>query len=768
MGSRLETSLLVPTGFALLIAVTTLTASSGWSAGLGLPAVLVLAVAGLALGARRHDRRFSRLGAAAVLGVFAVGAAPVVLSGQAGFAGYTQLDDISTFLALATHVAEHGRSVDLAASTAEAAIKTNLGVGYPVGSFVPLAVTRPLVGQDSAWLWQPYLTFMLAVLASSLWALAAPLVRDLRLRAVAVFIAGQPALLYAYALQGGVKELAAAAMAALAAAVAAAIVREPERIRLALPLAVALMALVGVLGVGAAPYIGALAAGAVALALLWHARDRPALGQLVHAGAITVAVTSLLALPVIAIAAANAPQTSGLLQNKTDIGNLFQALDWKQIFGIWPIGEFRVRVVDHRGLMMILIWVLAAAAVAGVVIALRRRAGGPPLFAACAVGAAIGISTFGNSPWLDAKALAIGSPAVVLLGVVGACLLLESRAQVLGAVALAAIGAGVLWSNWLIYRDANIAPRARLAELATIGERFRGQGPMLINEYEPYGARYFLRKADPESPSELRRRVVPLRRGTGLDKLEWAPVDEFQPVATLEYRTIVLRRSPAESRPLPGYTLRFGGRYYDVWERPPQPTTRVIEQTMFGDRVNAVGPAPCAEVRRLAGVARRNGARLVAAERPAPVIGDLAAASRPPEWTFTPGRPARLFPTGAGTARLPVQIGAAGEYDVWMLGSFGRGIELSVDGHSVRLVRNELSFEGVWIRFGSVRLAPGAHEVAIRADGGSLRPGGTEQSRLGPVALVPRTPAPALVDLAPAKAASVCGKPLDWLAVVAR
>ena len=45
-------------------------------------------------------------------------------------------------------------------------------------------------------------------------------------------VAAQPALLYAYALQGGVNELSTAALAATAAALAAALIREPERIRL--------------------------------------------------------------------------------------------------------------------------------------------------------------------------------------------------------------------------------------------------------------------------------------------------------------------------------------------------------------------------------------------------------------------------------------------------------------------------------------------------------------------------------------------------------
>ncbi len=766
--TRLETSVVVPLGFALLVAVCTLATLRGWSAGLALPVVLVLAAVGFVLGAPRRARP-GLWGAVAVLAVFGVSAAPVVLSGSATFAGYTHLDDISTFLALGSHVAEHGREVDLPPSTAEAAIRDNLGSGYPVGSFAPLHVLAPLgAGQDAAWLWQPYLTFMLAVLAAALWSLAAPVVRDLRLRALAVFIAAQPALLYAYALQGGVKEVAMAPLAALAAALAAALIREPARVRLAVPLALVAIAIGCVVGVGAVPYLGALGAGTAAAGLLWNYRDRFALSRLVQSASIVVTILGLLALPLVSIAATNAEGSIGLLENQgEDIGNLFAPLDWRQVFGVWPVGDYRLDVTDNRGLVMLLIFVVGAAVVAGLVSSVRRRAAGPLVFAAGVLGAAAGLAIVGSSPWVDAKALAIGSPAVALLAVVGACWLLDTPGRALGAILLAAIGFGVLWSNWRAYEDVRLAPKDRLAELDRIGERFDGAGPTLLNEYEPYGARYFLRDMDPEAPAELRRRVVPLRRGSGLEKLEWAPVDEFQPAAVLEYRTVVLRRSPAESRPPPGYELRSSGEYYDVWQRADEPP-RVVEQTMLGDRTIATGTPPCEEVRRLAQAARASGGRLMAAERPAPMVLDLSAAQRPPEWTFVAGEPTKIFPTTEGVARLPVEVGVAGDYDVWVQGSFARGLEVSVDGDRVGFVRDHPNFDGVWNRFGNARFAAGQHQVELRYPGSSLRPGsGDQPQRVGPVALVPVAPEAQLGEVAPARAGILCSRPLDWIAVSA-
>src|SRR5205823_14342514 len=99
-------------------------------------------------------------------------------------------------------------------STYEAALDVNLAHGYPLGSFLPLGIGSKLTGQDAAWLFQPYLAFLAAALALSLYSLLEPVVRSPRLRALAAFVAAQPALLYAYSLWGGIKELAAAALLA--------------------------------------------------------------------------------------------------------------------------------------------------------------------------------------------------------------------------------------------------------------------------------------------------------------------------------------------------------------------------------------------------------------------------------------------------------------------------------------------------------------------------------------------------------------------------
>ena len=174
----------------------------------------------------------------------------------------------------------------------------------------------------------------------------------------------------------------------------------------------------------------------------------------------------------------------------------------------------------------LLIAVVVAAGLLGLVVAWRRRAGGLLIYACGATVGCFVVVAFG-SPWIDAKALATASPVFVLAGLAGAGAVFESGRRIEGILIAATITGGVLWSNALAYEDVTLAPHDRLAELEDIGQRFAGQGPALMTDYEPYGVRHFLRRLDPEGASELRRRLVPLRNGRPLQKLQVADIDEF-------------------------------------------------------------------------------------------------------------------------------------------------------------------------------------------------------------------------------------------------
>jgi hypothetical protein len=407
--TRLPFELLVPTGFAAIVGVS-LFALSSRTARLALPAVLALATVGLGATLRRSRSRIDPWAVAAALGIFAAFAAPVVLSGDATFAGYVKLDDTATFLALTDRAMEHGRNLEgLAPSSYEATLAFNLPF-YPLGSLLPLGFTAALVGQDAAWVFQPYLAVLAALLALSLYRLAGLTVVSRPARALAAFLAAQAALLYGYALWGGVKEVAAAALVALAAALTSETFKARGSSLALLPLGIAAAALVGVLSIGAAVWL-VPAFGVIAYMLL---RRRSGLRPvaLVAAGA---------ALLVPSLAVARLMFGEGVLssvRDEAELGNLVSALSPLQIVGIWPVGDFRFR--PHRMDMAYALAALTvAAAVGGLLVAAARRAWELPLYLTGAVGAAA-LYALVASPWIEAKAFAIASPAARRRGGIGA------------------------------------------------------------------------------------------------------------------------------------------------------------------------------------------------------------------------------------------------------------------------------------------------------------------------------------------------------------
>ena len=254
-GERLPGPLVLPVGFALVILAGEFATLSGATAELAAPLATVLAVVGLLLGPIRLVRPdLWALGAA--VGVFVIFAAPVVLSGEATFAGYIKLDDTATYFAMTDRVMEHGRDLaGLAPSTYEATLATTLAIGYPTGVLMPIGIGHQLLGYDVAWIFQPYIAFLAVLLALTLYGLLAPLVPSRPMRAGAAFVAAQPAILFGYSLWGGIKELAGAWLFALLAVLVPWTLRPGASARAVVPLAVVCAALVCVLSLPAAGWL---------------------------------------------------------------------------------------------------------------------------------------------------------------------------------------------------------------------------------------------------------------------------------------------------------------------------------------------------------------------------------------------------------------------------------------------------------------------------------------------------------------------------------
>jgi hypothetical protein len=286
-----------------------------------------------------------------------------------------------------------------------------------------------------------------------------------------------------------------------------------------------------------------------------------------------------------------------------------------------------------------------------------------------------------------------------------------------------------------------------------------------MTEYQPYGVRHFLRNLDAEGASELRVRPVTLRSGGVLGKEQYADLDTFRLRAVLVYRTLVLRTSPLASRPPSVYAPVWTGRWYEVWQRPVEPA-RIIAHLPLGTNSDPEGVPSCAAVMRLGSLAAANKGVLLAAERPPVEIVDLSRSSYPSSWQAEAG--GAVVPHGSGSLTSTIAVPHGGGLGFWLGGSFRDRVRLRVDGQVVGSARNQLEETAQMTPLGSVVLSAGRHEVELRYDGAGWRPGSRGTPFVvGPlVAGRPATEA-RLLRVSPAKAASLCGRPFDWIEVVA-
>jgi hypothetical protein len=742
-GRRLPGALIVPVGLAALVVAGQFTTLTGASAPATVPLLCLGALAGAGLSARSW--RFGRPDpwpAAVALAVFLAFGAPVILSGSPTFAGYVKLDDTATWLALTDHVVSHGRDLSgLEPSSYRATLEVNLPGGYPIGAFIPFGAAQRLSGGDLAWVFQPYLSFLAAALALCLWQIVA-FVRSSPLRAALAFLAAQPALLYGYAMWGGVKELAAAAFLALAAALAPGALRREGasgvagNLGAAVPLALAAAALVGVLSLGGLVWVAPLLAALAALAWRGLGSRAAVRRALAFAAALAIFVVPTL------LAGGFDPFQSGLTA-ESELGNLVGLLSPFQVLGVWPAGDFRLHP-DSTILTVVLVAVAILAAATGLWGAWRSaRRGGSGLalalyasaLVACAAIVAVG------SPWVDGKALAPAAPVALCLALAGAFALARLD-RPLGAGLALLLAAGVLWSNVLAYGGVNLAPYGQLHQLEQIGHQFAGQGPALMTEYNPYGARHFLRALQGEGASELRNRKIPLRGGGEPEKGEAVDTDRIQPPALFGYRTLVLRRSPLASRPPWPYRLAASGRYYEVWQRPAAASAPLAFLPLGGETDPAAVPA-CPRVRALAARARRDGATRLIAARSTP-----------------------FYDATDGNLSVP-----RGRYEAWLGGSVRGAVSLYVDGREVGAARQQLENEGGLIPLGEASLAAGSHRAELRFGGADLHPGsgGFPRPETGPLLFAPAgAQTGSLVSVPLAGAGRLCGRAWDWIEAPAR
>jgi hypothetical protein len=330
-------------------------------------------------------------------------------------------------------------------------------------------------------------------------------------------------------------------------------------------------------------------------------------------------------------------------------------------------------------------------------------------------------------------------------------------------VLTAAIVGGVAWSNVLAYSQVWLAPRTRLAELEHIGNRYAGEGPALMTEFDPYGARHFLRRLDAEGASELRRRIIPLKSGQPVANQGYSDIDRIKLADLLVYRTLVLRRSPVESRPPSAYGLVERDHWYEVWQRSPT-SRRILAHLSLGSELDPGAVPSCSAIQRLARTAGVTS--LAAVPRRRVFVVPLTVLRRPASWRdgFVSGS---VDPHGSGTLQFDLRLPRSTRYEVWAGGSFLGRISAEIDGKPVGAARHELEWSGQYVDLGRLQLGAGRHMFVLHYSYGGWRPGthGFAPFPLGPVVVAQADPR-AIVTVAPDQATSLCGRRLDWVEAV--
>jgi hypothetical protein len=775
---RVPGALLLPIGFVALLALARLITSSESTDRLALPVIGVLALLGLGLGrGRLRSLRPDPWLLVAVAGVFALLAAPIVLSGSPSFAGYLALPDTSHQLALADQFAQRGPDwMGLPEGANRATLIKYVTSFYPVSGQAALGVTAPLGVLDLAWLYQPFLAFAVIMLSLAIWSLSAPLLTHRWQAAVVTFTASQSALLIGNYLTGSIKEIMTTAilMTLIALLTAGIADRSPPRSLLAVALAAA--AALGSLGPAALPY---LAVPGLAVAAVWGyrlMRGRRATDMAWLA--VWAALLAVLVLPILRNLGTAVEVTNTVLVTlKDELGHLAGPLQTAQALGIWLSGDFRYTTQTAQTPQAILLWIAGLSAVAGVAWAIRGRRWGPLLLVATFVPVTAYLLHRGTS-YADSKVLLIASPAILLLAMLGATSLWTGRWRALSAVVTAALLGGVMWSTALAYHDVSLAPHARYTELLELNERLAGKGPAIFGEYDEF-AGYFLRDVPgyslPEYPHEFREAPYdpnalrdPKRRPSEKTAID---VDDLTLSHLESVPYIILRRGPQTSRPPANFRLEHRGTYYDVWRRSPA-GPRVIAHVPLGpDVLHQAGAVRERTARRLAQRARRAGGRIAYAPRARPPVYLATRHPRPVRWAGFGNFPEALVSDGPANIREPVRIPRSGRYHLWVEGSFARRMAIGLDGKRFPRTPAGLNNPGAYASLGTVSIKRGNHTIFIRQRGGDLRPGtgGFRSSlrHIGPIYFDPvaneRFP---VRELEPARWRELVGVRADWLEIV--
>jgi hypothetical protein len=767
--------LLLPVGFALTVALCTLGTSITWLAPYAGALTVAVAACGFILEHRslrmRPTWRISSavlFPAIAAFAAFAAIGAPVVLTGTPTWTGFSRIVDIAFQMAFSQHLAEAGRSVPVGNSSFNETVEGLTGNGYPGGAQATLGAMAGVIRTGVPWCYQAYLAWTAAMGALALFALLRKLVTNPILCCLGAAVAIQPNILYGYALEGGIKELATAALILLVSAIVVewlAQRHDPERhrsVRSLLPLAPAVAAAAASFSYGVGPWLGLILLSAFVLSMFSRGRWRT-----LAAWCVTGVATAVLATPTVIAGVKLFGTAKEAVKGVVEVGlgNLAGPVPEISSVGVWISSDYRFPAFAHAGVSRVFDVAIIVLGAIGALGALWRRRWMIAAFGATAP-IALAYYVAHSGPWVELKAYTITATMFVAMAFVGAGWLAGSRSRRLGLPLRAAgwlgalaVSGAVLYGNALTYHDESIAPAARYRQLEQIGTRFAGMGPTLYPAFDEY-SEYFLRREsgwDLVRPIDLQIRPGAVNLPAGqfafaldVNQLELSYVERFP--------LLVLTHSPVTSRAPANYALVDRTSDFEVWRRM-RPASEVFAHFPLsgspGDRTSSF-------CRTLSRSLRAAGAGASIAYVPSGLRVSLVPTQTTHPSYWHPAGPESLRAHGAGTVDGSVSLPADGTYDISMPGSVGRELTLYVDGHRVGSVGYEERYPSQYLRFARIKFSAGAHRIRLSRPNGSLDPGSGDAPDgnagiIGPLLFTYEAPGTGQLHVAPARdAAGVC------------
>ena len=593
------------------------------------------------------DRRTDLVGLAVLVIILAAAIVPFVLEGRAGVLGEGVYTNDHAAQLYWTDWLQNGFGPEPSA----------VAWGYPVGPQSLVAVLAEATGASLVDAFNglliaiPALTGLAAL--SLLWRLR-PVPR-----VAAASLAGLPFLAASFLAQSAFKETAMA-LFVLGFTAVMALATEPGANgrpdlgrRPALGAAVVLV-LGGIFAYSlpALAWFGLIAAGGLAIAVWRGYRvDWGALREAAarHRGALIVAGIVVLGVAIVSVG-----RIGSFVDRIGDVsastGRLSSPIFPGEGLGIWPEGDFRI-VRGEVGGALIATAIGALAVLLGALQLWRRGASAALAALGAAAAIYVGARLF-SSIYVEAKALAVMAPLVVVVALGG---LLGGDGRSRGSLALRILGVtfliGAAISTFLALRATPVGFEEKGEELEQLAEQVDGESVVFLG-VDRFGG-YWLRSTLMRSPggyvpAEVKARAEKVwQQGTAmdLDTLGAGTLDEFDYAITTT--------APYQSSPPPNFTEVDRTDSYVLWERTDEtPRTQVLKEGGNPGRILEAGESAFISLAcRRGSTAPGNGEAIVL---PEPVLADPKAWSRPIPFE-APGSAAQVLELKPGRWQLSIQ-----------------------------------------------------------------------------------------------------------------